>query len=229
MLRLSFLTVLLLHAFNTSFINNNKVSVSEISIIEKSFNKNAHTYQLNVTYPELRDRQNEKHYELNKEVQGYWIGAITQFQDKVNTINDKNSFSFFNFNYSVYNEFKRTVSLKFTKRSYHPGMKEAVEHNRTLNFDKYTGRIIQLDDFFKLDVEYQKELIRILNKRYSTCKLSDNVQLKNFCLSQKGLVIILEKHSLADNFCSNEIEIDWQELTGLLNTENLDYILSDKK
>ena len=228
MLRLGFILILLLQSLSYPYNNFKNAPVDDISIIKKSFNKSYHTYQLNVTYPELRDWNNEKHIALNLAVQGYMFEAITRFQDKVDTFINKNSFSYFNFDYTVCSNFEQAMSLKFTKRSYHPGMEKAMEYYRTLNFDKNSGRIIHLEDLFLFEVDYQKELLKIINKKYRNCKLPSNTQLHAFCLSEPGLIIVLDEHLLPDSFCANQIEIEWQVLREIINPDSIGYLLMNK-
>ncbi len=225
MLRFGFVVLLLLQSmpFRYSDFSN------EISIVRKSFNKNYHTYQLNFTYPELIDRQNQKHIELNLEVQGYMVEAISVFQEKVDMINNKNSFSYLNFDYNVCSNIEEALSLKFIKRSYHPGMNQALELNRTLNFDKRSGKIIHLSDLFLPNLDYERKIIEIINKKFSTCKVPSKMRLTSFCIKEGGLVIVLNKQVLPDDFCSDEVEITWRELQEMLNPESVAYLLANKR
>jgi hypothetical protein len=204
------------------------VSKNEISIITKSFNKSYHTYQLNVTYPELRDRMNLKHEELNLKVQGVMFSAITEFQEQVEMRSNKNSFSYLNFDYTVCSNFNEAMSLRFVNRVYHPGMNNAQELYKTLNYDKLSGQIIKLADLFDPEIDYNQELVNIINNKFSNCSISNTTALKSFCLSADYLTIILDKNKLQDNFCANEIKISWPEIRLLLNPESIAYRLSNK-
>ena len=223
MLRLSLVLFLFLQvtAYNISDDNN----VNDISIITKSFNKNYYTYQLNVTYPEIRDKMNIQHHQLNINIQGVMFGAINNFQDQVKLIGKANSFSYLNFDYTVCSNFDEAMSLRFLNRTFLPDMDNAKELYRTINYDKKLGEIVKLHHLFDPTINYNNELINIINRKFSTCSVKSSTQLKSFCLSKNYLTLILDKNMLPDNFCSTEVRIPWSELSHILNTESIGYRL----
>ena len=201
---------------------------TDIAIISKSFNKSYYTYQLNVTYPEIREiknKMNTQHHKLNFNIQGVMFGAINTFQDKVKLIEDKNSFSYLNFDYTICSNFEEAMSLRFLNRTYLPGMDNAQELYRTINYDKKLGTIIKLHHLFDPTINHNQELIKIINSKFSNCTINPSIKLNSFCLSEDYLTIILDKNILPDNFCSTEVKISWTELSHFLDTENIGYRL----
>ena len=219
MVRISLFLIFLQLPFlnnDLSFKKADYKNVDDFSVVKKSFNKNYNNYQLNITYPEIRTPQNEKHYEWNLQVQGVMTSAISDFQKQIHNVNTKNSFSYLNLDYSICNNYGNIMGIRFMKRVFCPGMPKVHELYRTINYNVATKEFIQLEDLFDSAVNAREVLINIINSKYSNCQLDKNTRLGSFCIEEENLLIILDEYTLPDEFCATEIKIYWEELTPYL-------------
>ena len=192
MVRISLFLILLQFPFFNSDVSMKKAEYSNVvdfNVVKKSFNKNYKNYQLNITYPEIRTSQNEKHYDWSMQVQDVMVSAISEFQKNINKISDKNSFSYLNLDYSICNSYGNVMGIRFMKRVYYPGMSKVTELYRTINYNVETQEFIQLQDLFSENVNARELLIDIINSKYSNCKLNKNTRLGINNITQYSLGI----------------------------------------
>lgn len=212
--------IFILMGFSIESPEGEQFSSESVLIFKKTLNKKYDTgYHLDVAYPEVRCRDVNQGYNINKHIHQLTSSAITDFTKKVKTLyKPSEGYHYMNLNYTVHYTDSYTISVKFRKSSQFIGYKEASDLSTTFNYDLSSGKILRFTELFDEKSGFQKKLSNLLWK-YEKVRIPSESFGNNtrFCMNSHFLTLYTINPS------TNRVhtfQIKWSEITQLLNPEN---------
>ena len=204
-----------------SLINNQGEgsSTTSVLIFKKRLNKKYDTgYHLDVTYPEVRCRNIDQGYEINKHIHKLTSGAISDFTKRVQQLyKPSEGYHYMNLDYTVHYTDSYMISVRFKKSSQFIGYKQAPDFSTTFNYDLIQGKVVRFNELFDDQSTYQRKLSHLLYKTEGV-KVPQSMfsASTKFCVNSYFLTIFIKNPSgTIDNY-----QLKWSAIASLLNEEN---------
>ncbi|MGB0521809.1 MAG: hypothetical protein ACPGJS_02555 [Flammeovirgaceae bacterium] len=224
MMRLCFIFLwcgaFLLMGFSLKESAAGQFSAESVLIFKKRLNKKYDTgYHLDVAYPEVRCRNINQGYEINKHIHQLTSGAITEFTKKVQKLfKPSEGYHYMNLDYVVHFTDSYTISVQFNKSAQFIGYKESLDLSTTFNYDLAQDKVVRFDDLFDEDAHYQKKIAHLMWKYYKVkIETSDIGKATKFCMNSHFLTLFY-KHPTANRLESYRLK--WSEIASVLNKSN---------